>query len=399
MHKQSPLRIALLTHSVNARGGVVHTLELAHTLQKLGHEVTIMATAMPQQKLFRATSCALEMIAVPGKPGSTREMVGDRIKAYVEHLAARNLDEHFDILHTQDGIGANALATIQERGLISGFIRTVHHVDVFDDPLVAEWQDRSLHTPSKLLCVSHLWQDALLRDYGLRSSLVNNGVDLQRFTPTKQQNDVAVASRYGLKNNLLSGAPIIVSIGGVEERKNTVRLLEAFVILRHQHPDAQLVVVGGASVLDHSRYVNEFQQILQANGLTTGIGEAVVLTGTVLDVELPALLRLANAVAFPSVCEGFGLVVLEALACGTPVVVSRIAPFTEYLTDNDVLWTDPYNTDSIAASLHAAIGTSKFVPPAVCERFSWNASAQQHVAVYREFLANHARATDELVSV
>jgi glycosyltransferase-like protein len=392
MLKQSRLRIALLTHSVNARGGVVHTLELANTLKNMGYEVTIMATAMPQQKLFRPTACALELITVPGKPGSTRDMVSGRIDAYVDYLAKRNLSNHFDILHTQDGIGANALATVHERGLIAGFIRTVHHVDDFADPLVAQWQERSLHTPSKLLCVSHLWQDTLLRDYGLESSLVNNGVDLQRFTSHPRPDDAAVAARYGLK----PGAPLIVSVGGVEERKNTVRLLQAFVVLRRQHANAQLAIVGGASVLDHSRYVGEFQQVLDDNGLATGIGQPVVLTGTVADAELPALLRLASAVAFPSVCEGFGLVVLEALACGTPVVVSRIAPFTEYLTSDDVHWADPLHTDSITAALQTAIAAPKFSPPAVCQRFSWDTSAAQHLALYRQFLSDHASTRNKL---
>lgn len=392
MHKQ-PLRIALLTHSVNARGGVVHTLELANTLRKAGHEVTIMATAMPLQKLFRPTPCALELISVPAKAGSTTEMVGGRIKAYVEYLANRKLNDHFDILHTQDGIGANALATLQERGLISGFIRTVHHVDDFEDAQVAAWQDRSLYSPSQLLCVSRMWQEALLRDYGLESSLVHNGVDLQRFTPHTQPDDAAVAARYGLK----SGAPLIVSVGGVEERKNTVRLLEAFVRLHRQHPNAQLAIVGGASVLDHSRYVAQFEQLLRDNGLMAGIGKSVVHTGTVSDTELPALLRSADAMAFPSLREGFGLVVLEALACGTPVVVSHIPPFTEYLDSNDVHWADPFQSRSIADALRAAIAAPKLSPPAVCQRFSWSASAAQHVALYRQFLAKDTVPSNELV--
>ena len=71
------------------------------------------------------------------------------------------------------------------------------------------------------------------------------------------------------------------------------------------------------------------------------LDRAVVCLGPVPDADMPALYRLADALVFPSVKEGFGLVVLEAMASGMPVVTSRIAPFTEYLDDDDVVWCDP----------------------------------------------------------
>jgi glycosyltransferase involved in cell wall biosynthesis len=104
------------------------------------------------------------------------------------------------------------------------------------------------------------------------------------------------------------------------------------------------------------------------------------------DADVPAIMRLADAVAFPSLSEGFGLVALEALACGTPTVVSRIAPFTEYLADGEVEWADPFDVESIAAALIAAVTRGKFTPPAVCGRCRWDASAISHVSLYREFL-------------
>ena len=115
-----------------------------------------------------------------------------------------------------------------------------------------------------------------------------------------------------------------------------------------------------------------------------------LLTGTVRDEDMPALYRSADVLAFPSTREGFGLAVLEAMACGTPVLVSRIAPFTEYLRDADCAWADPLDVRSITAALHKACepGTAQALQRrgyAVSARFSWSASAAAHARIYGDF--------------
>ena len=129
-------------------------------------------------------------------------------------------------------------------------------------------------------------------------------------------------------------AIILLAVGGIEERKNSIRILEAFQQVLTIHRDAQLVIAGGASLLDHGAYRRQFEALLAANGV---LDRAVRCLGPIPDAEMPSLYRLADALVFPSVKEGFGLVVLEAMASGTPVVTSRIAPFTEYLHENDVV--------------------------------------------------------------
>src|SRR6202041_1568791 len=115
---------------------------------------------------------------------------------------------------------------------------------------------------------------------------------------------------------------------------------------------AQLVVAGGASLLDHATYRRQFDALIAADN---ELNRAVVCLGPVSDSEMPSLYRIADALVFPSVKEGFGLVVLEAMASGVPVVTSRIAPFTEYLGAGDVLWCDPYDPASIGAAMAAAL--------------------------------------------
>ena len=99
-------------------------------------------------------------------------------------------------------------------------------------------------------------------------------------------------------------------------------------------------------------------------------------------------------VAFPSLQEGFGLSVIEAMASGTPAVVSRIAPFTEYLGPADAFWAEPTETASIGKAFEASLDPRARASRvkrghAVAARFDWAASARAHVAHYTAHLAAH----------
>jgi glycosyltransferase-like protein len=272
------------------------------------------------------------------------------------------------------------LATLKERGLIARFARTVHHIDRFEDPRLQTWQRRAIVAADELLVVSELWRERIRSDFGRRSTWVGNGVDTTRFTPAGSALDLELRDKYGL-----DGDPILLSVGGVEERKNSVRILEAFQQILSLHPTAQLVIVGGASLLDHGNYRQQFDHHLAAN---RALERTVIRLGAVPDAEMPSLYRLADALIFPSVKEGFGLVVLEAMACGTPVVTSRIAPFTEYLRDDDVIWCDPLSTASIANAMAMVVteplrARLTLRGPLVARSHNWSSTAQAHLPVYR----------------
>lgn len=375
------LGIAILTHSTNPRGGVAHCLALAEALCALGHEAVVHAPDPAGRGFFRNAACTTVSVAAEPVKGATVDLVRARINDYLRHFSTPAACD-FDVFHAHDGIGGNALATLKRRRLIPGFVRTVHHVDSFSDPLLAEWQDRSIREATRLLCVSRTWADWIRDDLGAEADIVGNGVDLSVFRSEPTEADAAVRERWGLGQG-----PVILSVGGFEERKNALGIIEAIARLRARYSQAQLVVAGGVSLLDHATYRARCRSALAAAGLTVGRGAAVIETGPVPQAVLPALYRVADALAFPSWKEGFGLCVLEAMACGTPAIVSRRPPFTEYLAATDALFVDPADPDAIAAAMAEALATDtrarlRAAGQVRVVAHSWRACAERNLNTY-----------------
>lgn len=384
MPESNRMRIALFTYSTQPRGGVLHALALADALHDAGHDVVLHALDDTGRGFIRTPRCAYRLVPVERTHQAILPFVGERVAAYV--AAWDRAAPPFDIYHAHDGISGNALATLTERGWIAGFIRTVHHIDDFGTPEMDALQTRAIVAATECLVVSDVWRRRLFADYGRRSVVVPNGVDTTRFVPLDPNERKA---RRAARPTDGSG-PLFVTIGGVEARKNTLVLLDAFARVLARRHDARLVIAGGSSVLDHSSYRRSFDERLAELGTT--VAERVELAGVLTDARIVELVQSADAFVFPSLVEGFGLVVLEALACGTPVVTSAIAPFTEFLTAADALLVDPRDSGELATAMlsaleDAVVTTAAQRGPALARRYTWAASAAAHVDAYRKSLA------------
>ena len=374
-----PLRIAMLAHSTIPRGGVVHAMNLCEALESLGCEAVLHAPDARGDGFFRPARCRTIAFPVLPAPRDTFAMVEQRVSDYVEWFR-RPANRGFDLYHAHDGISGNALASLRDEGLITAHVRTVHHVDAFGDERVARLQARSIRTADARFVVSTHWRRQLAETFGVEAEISGNGVDLARYSSSFDGSEARLRARLNLGDG-----PVFLSVGGVEARKNTVRILQAFHAVRAERRDARLLIAGGASLLDHGAYQADFG--IQLARMGDGAA-AVVRAGTLADSDMPGLYRLATALAFASVAEGFGLCVLEALASGIPTVVSRIEPFVGYLGENDVLWCDPLTPASIAAAMQAALredvaAAARKCGPAVAARFDWRGVALRHLPVYR----------------
>ncbi len=171
----------------------------------------------------------------------------------------------------------------------------------------------------------------------------------------------------------LRGTRFILVPGGLHHRKNADMILRAWPILRSRFPDLTLVIAGN----NHPDYVPAARSL----------GRSVKLTGYVEDEQLRALYHGAQAVWFPSHYEGFGIPVLEAMACGTPVIASNTTAIPEVSGDAAIL-ISPDSVDQHLQAIEAVVNDSRLRAD-MCARgkrraapFTWAASAAQLHAVY-----------------
>ena len=199
--------------------------------------------------------------------------------------------------------------------------------------------------------------------------------------PQKQDHDPqraqALLRTFGITK------PYLLFVGAIEPKKNLERLVEAFQMLRAKYArgnELQLVLAGGESWLAAGlhRKVRELQ-----------LERQVIFTGFVPDEDLAVLYKKAETFVFPSIYEGFGLPVLEAMSCGTPVVTSNVSSLPEIAGDAGML-VDPYHPKSICEGILRVLEDRSKREEMIrfgdrqAQRFSWRKSAEKTWQVYEE---------------
>jgi len=378
-------RVALVTYSTKPRGGVVHTLSLAEALVAQGTDVRVVALGRPDGGFFREVAAPVTHIPAP-EPLPTLE---ERVFASVDALeiGMRDLAGEFDILHTQDCISARAAARVRDAGAPVKVLRTVHHVDDFTTQALIDCQRQAILEPDRLLVVSEDWHGRLRREYAVESTVVHNGVDRTRFGPIDAQ------ARHGIRHEHgVDDAFVFLAVGGIEPRKGTTHLFRALAELAHDGGTRPVVViVGGHSFQDYAEYREKALVMLGELGLE--LGRDVITAGTLTDEQLHQWYRSADALAFPSVKEGWGLVVMEAMCAELPVVARDIPVLREYLTDGtDAVLTAVGDPHSLAEGMRAVMRDAELRRRlvaggnAVVGRYTWDATARVHAGIYASML-------------
>lgn len=221
--------------------------------------------------------------------------------------------------------------------------------DQWNDPPPTEctWMrvlDRAAHRLSThVFAVSPFIGEFLVKTQGLpqdRVSVVPNGVDLARF-PHGRDFSAEARRRHGLPER----GPIIGAIARLTGQKNLATFLRAAARVREKFPDATFVLAG----------TGDQETLLRAEAARLGLGESCRFLGHVAD--MPTLYPALDVKVLPSVFEGFGLVICEALLCGVPVVGSTVAGARDYLREGeDCFWVDPHDDATFAARIEQLLG-------------------------------------------
>jgi glycosyltransferase involved in cell wall biosynthesis len=213
-----------------------------------------------------------------------------------------------------------------------------------------------------------------------RIVVIPPGVD-ERFRPSTPAALQATATRYKLT------MPYIVYVGSINPRKNVDRLIQAFARARRDHDlPHQLLLVG--------EFGWQYDQVLAAI-TTAALGDAIRVLGHVPAKDVPELISGAVCLAYPSLEEGFGLPVIEAMACGTPVLTTAGSSLKEVARDAALL-VDPTSEDAIAQAIVRLIQDEELRDSlrtaglARARDFKWNQVAAAVIEVYRRVAAMSA---------
>ena len=232
----------------------------------------------------------------------------------------------------------------------------------------------ALHKAKKIITVSNFTKHEILSVYPkveeAKIKVVHNGYNSELYKLDRDPEKIKeVLEKYGLET------PFFLYVGRIEKKKNTSALIEAMALLRDNHPEIKekMVLVGDASFgYDEVKYVIE----------EFNLNDEVIMSGWLEEEDMPIILQAASAFIFPSKHEGFGIPILQAMACGVPVAASDIPVFKEVARDA-VLYFDHRDKLAISEAMARLVIDKDLRDELVAKglervkRFSWEKCARE----------------------
>jgi glycosyltransferase involved in cell wall biosynthesis len=342
-------RTGIGNYMLGMLGGVAEAAEGRHELVLFGP--TGPRNARRLWKALEVIPGERRLFVIPPPTNYWRTLWSRKERPTVELLAGK-----LDVFHFSDW-----MFPAQRGGLRT---TTIHDLLPLHHP---EWVDprtRSLHVPK--------YRNAAATCDLMFANSEFTADDVERTLGFARERVVVahpgIHPRFALEGPKADlGAPYVLTVATLEPRKNLDALLEAFAVLRRRRPELQLAIAGPAGW-----------------GGRAPAGEGVRLLGYVDDEELARLYRGAEAFAFPSLFEGFGIPVVEAMASGVPVVASS-HPSLDEASGGVALRDDPADPVGFAGAIERAIDTRETLVPAGLEharRFTWRGCGEAMLRGY-----------------
>lgn len=325
-------------------------------------------------------------VPIPGAVGRVARRAGYDLETFARSYPVRADARSGFITHLTSQTLALLLRT---QRLPRPTVVTVHDILPYvlrDDPELTVYRHRveraidgyslrNLRNADRIVAISHYTKQTLVDYLGMpaeRIDVVHNGVDPKIFCPRPVPDEF----RRGL--GLEAGQRMVLHVGSEDPRKGMPLLLRALAIAKRDVPGIALVKVGAPSFAEQRARNRALCREL-------GIDNDVKWVGAVPEEELPLFYSAADIFAFPSLFEGFGLPVLEALACGTPVVAFRRSSVPELVGDVCPL-VEPATPEAMAAALVRLLSRDNADPADLVARarqFGWDTAARALVSTYR----------------
>jgi glycosyltransferase involved in cell wall biosynthesis len=329
-----------------------------------------------------------ELIVVSNQPIDTATPLPRHVRVYqrrhfplriawMQLFAARVLDEvRADVAHFTNGMvplgcGAARVVTIHDMSLT--LFPQCHPLRrlIINRPLL----NVAARVADAIVTVSHSARRDLLRLHGVapeRVTVVHEAAG-PGFEPIADRSRLArIRMRYALPERF------VLYVGAIEPRKNLPRLMDAFAAARARGMPHELVCVGPYGWSSRDLY----EQIDRL-----GLRRVVHFTGYVPVEDLPVIYNLGELFVFPSLYEGFGLPVVEAMACGTPVITANTSSLEE-IAGGAAETVDPHDTDALSAAMTVVAGDGERRRDlsarglARAREFSWSRTARQMLGLY-----------------
>lgn len=366
-----------------------HVYELASAQAEAGHDVAVV-TQQVEGAPAEALMWGVRVLRVASAP--QLEFIPENLLAWVsalDHELATGArvalgDAQPDVVHCHDWMTTKAGTELTENPVIP-LVATIHATEVGrhqghlpgDISRSVDAIERQLcHQANAVITCSAAMKEEVVRQFSVAAdkvTVIPNGIDLEEWSsPLSDQLDAR--ARWA------PDSPLIVFVGRLEVEKGILELAEAMAQVRQALPTAHLVIAGRGSQGELLRNACE----------SHGITGAVTVAGWLPEQELRALIACADVAAIPSIYEPFGLVALEAMSLGTPVVASRVGGLADVVRSGETGWSVPAkDPTALAKALVAAITdrSAKVIVDRAYEALKrdhdWSQIAEATVACYR----------------
>jgi len=371
----------LLSFSQNYRnGGISHYIR--HLLTQLAkqpgpHDYTIFVNGQDVVERLAAYAPHIKYVRVSWPESQPVSRVA------WEQLALPTLlrQRHIDVFHSP----ANVLPEMLPR-TCAGVV-TLHDLAFLRFPNVLPRAKRIYHRTFTLRSLRHATRIIAASESTARDAVELANIPAERiqtvhpcidarFSRVIQEEEIEA---FRQKQGLADG--FILYLGTLEPRKNIPTILEAYAHLRKTHAIQEKLVLAGGKGWFYDAIFEKVQ--------TLNLASEVIFPGFVADAEQALWYSAASAFIYPSLYEGFGLPVAEALACGTPVVTSNVSSMPE-AGAGIALVVDPKNVEAMANALYQALVDQNYrqrcrtLAPAVAQQFSAQAMVAQTIGVYEQ---------------